>query len=195
MFWCVCRELGLVWGSLNRETVSWKQCVFPVLPSQQSFWTFKAENHDLYKKGLLELPQIGVGLRWRRWNQLYLSRYFWVSHFHVFKLHSTHNIFCYVNNITGLPWAIYHTKKAFLLFVAKTRWNQLYSIKSIFWLVCRKIVSLPALLHLEKVFFQFAASHPGFLLHFTQNNVFTCVWLSDAVLESSFWEQPLPLFS
>ena len=77
-------------------------------------------------------------------------------------------------------------KKAFLLFVAKTRWNQLYSIKSIFWFVCRKIVSLPALLHLEKVFFQFAASHPGFLLHFTQNNVFTCVWLSDAVLESSF---------
>ena len=68
----------------------------------------------------------------------------------------------------------------------KKRWNQLYSIKSIIWFVCRKIVSLPALLHLEKVFFQFAASHPGFLLHFTQNNVFTCVWLGDAVLESSF---------
>ena len=77
-------------------------------------------------------------------------------------------------------------KKRFFIFVAKTRWNQLYSIKSIFWFVCRKIVSLPALLHLEKVFFQFAASHPGFLPHFTQNNVFTCVWLSDAVLESSF---------
>ena len=86
-------------------------------------------------------------------------------------------------------------KKRFFFFVPKTRWNQLYSIKSIFWFVCRKIVSLPALLHLEKVFFQFAASHPGFLLHFTQNNVFTCVWLSDAVLESSFCEQPLPLFS
>ena len=104
-------------------------------------------------------------------------------------------MFCFVHNNTGLPWAIYHKKKAFLLFVAKTRWNQLYSIKSIFWLVCRKIVSLPALLHLEKVFFQFAAGHPGFLLHFTQNNVFTCVWLSNAVLESSFWEQPLLLFS
>ena len=34
-------------GNRYRETVSWKQCVFPVLPSQQSFWTFKAENHDL----------------------------------------------------------------------------------------------------------------------------------------------------
>ena len=137
MFWCVCRELGLVWASLNRETVSWKQGVFPVLPSQQSFWTLKAENHDLYKKGLLELPQIGVGLPWRRLNQLYLCRYFWVSPFHVFKLHSTHNIFCFVYNNTGLPWAIYHKKKAFLIFVAKTRWNQLYSIKN------NILVSLP----------------------------------------------------
>ena len=86
-------------------------------------------------------------------------------------------------------------KKRFFIFVAKTRWNQLYSITSIFWFVCRKLVSLPALLHLEKVFFQSAAGHPGFLLHFTKNNVFTCVWLGDAVLESSFLEQPLPLFS
>ena len=67
MFWCVCGELGLVWASLNRETVSWKQSVFPILPSQQRFWTLKAENHDLYKKSLLELPQIGIGLRWQRW--------------------------------------------------------------------------------------------------------------------------------
>ena len=81
---------------------------------------------------------------------------------------------------------LYLTKKAVLLFLAKTRWNQLYSIKSIFWFVCRKIVSLPALLHLEKVFFQFAASHPGFFLHFTQNNVFTCVWLGDAGFKSCF---------
>ena len=50
--------------------------------------------------------------------------------FHLFKLHSTHNIFCFVYNNTGLPWAIYHKKKAFLIFVAKTRWNQLYSIKN-----------------------------------------------------------------
>ena len=46
-----------VGASLNRETVSWKQCVFPVLPGQQSFWTLKAENHDLYKNGLLKLPR------------------------------------------------------------------------------------------------------------------------------------------
>ena len=83
----------------------------------------------------------------------------------------------------------------FCFFVAETRWNQLYSRKSIFRFVCRKIVLLQALLHLEKIFFQFAAKLPWFLLHFTQNNVFTCVWLSDAVLESSFLEQPLPLFS
>ena len=53
-------------------------------------------------------------------------------------------------------------KKGFCFFVAKTRWNQLYSIKSIFWFVCRKIVLLSALLHLRKFFFQFAVSHPGF---------------------------------
>ena len=177
MFWCVCRELGLVWASLNRETVSWKQCVFPVLPSQQSFWTLKAENHDLYKKGLLELLQMGVGLRWRRWNQLYLCRYFFLLFTcSSLKLHSTHNIFCFVNNNTGLSWAIYKKKKSvFFIFVAKTRWNQLYSIKSIFWFVCCKIVSLPALLHLEKVFFQSAAGHPGFLLHFTTKTTFLLV--------------------
>ena len=89
-----------------------------------------------------------------------------------FKLHSTLNMFCFVNNNTGVPWAIYHKKKRFCFFVAKIRWNQLYSIKNIFCFVCLKIVSLPALLHLEKVFLQFAAGHPGFLLHFTQNNIF-----------------------
>ena len=82
-----------------------------------------------------------------------------------FNLHSTENMFCFVNQNIGLPWAIHHQKKRFCFFVAKTRWNQLYSIKSIFWFVCRKIVLLPALLHREKVFFQFAASHPDF--HFT----------------------------
>ena len=102
-----------------------------------------------------------------------------------FKLHSTHNIFCFATTMGFLELYI-KKKSVFFIFVAKTRWNQLYSIKSIFWFVCRKIVSLPALLHLKKFFLQFPASHPGFLLHFTQKNVFTCVWLSDAVLESSF---------
>ena len=97
-----------------------------------------------------------------------------------FKLHSTHNIFCFATTLGFLELYI-KKKSVFFIFVAKTRWNQLYSIKSIFWFVCRKIVSLPALLHLEKVFFQSAAGHPGFLLHFTKNNVFTCVWLGDAI--------------
>ena len=55
-----------------------------------------------------------------------------------------------------------------------------------FGFVCRKMGLFPALLHVKKFFLQFPASHPGFVLHFTQKNVFTCVWLSDAVLESSF---------
>ena len=107
---------------------------------------------------------------------------------------------CFASLTTTLSFLeLYIAKKKafliFLFFVAETRWNQLYKRKSIFWFVCRKIVLLPALLHLGKIFFQFAAKLPWVLLHFTQNNVFTCVWLSDAVLESSFWEQPLPLFS
>ena len=160
----------------------------------------KPKTMTCIKRGLLELPQIGVGLRWRRWNQYYLCRYFWVSSFHVFKLQASSFIaptiyFALLTKTLGFFELYITEKKAFSIFIAKTHWNQLYSIKSIFWFVCRKIVSLPALLHLEKVFFQSAAGHPGFLLHFTKNNVFTCVWLGDAVLESSFWEQPLPLFS
>jgi len=47
---------------------------------------------------------------------------------------------------------LYITKqKAFFFLVAKTRWNQLYSIKSIFWFVCF-------------VFCQFLASHADFYL-------------------------------
>ena len=83
---------------------------------------------------------------------------------------------CFASLTTTLSFLeLYITKKkAFLLlfFVAETRWNQLYSRKSIFRFVCHKIVLLPALLHLEKIFFQFAAKLPWFLLHFTQNNVF-----------------------
>ena len=47
-------------------------------------------------------------------------------------------------------------------FVSKTRCNQLYSTKNIFWSFCRKIVLFSALLHRRKVFFQFAVSHPAF---------------------------------
>ena len=139
-------------------------------------------------------------LHWKLW-ALYHKKtviWFYCCKMRCLKLHSIQNMFCLVNNNIELPWAIYRKKKAFLIFlffVAETRWNQLYKRKSIFWFVCRKIVLLPALLHLGKIFFQFAAKLPWVLLHFTQNNVFTCVWLSDAVLESSFWEQPLPLFS
>ena len=84
-----------------------------------------------------------------------------------FNLHSTENMFCFVNNNIGFPWAIYHqTKSVFVFFVAKIRRNQLHSIKSIFWFVCRKIVSLPALLHLKKVFFAVCSESPWFFTSF-----------------------------
>ena len=156
MFWCVCRELGLVWTGK------------PWLESNvySLFYLVNKVCGRLKPKTCIKTVcwSYRVGLRSQRWNQLYLCGYFEFFLFTCssFKLHSTHNIFCFVNNNTGLPWALYHKKKTFLIFIAKTHWNQLYSIKSIFWFLCRKIVSLPALLHLEKVFFQFAASHPGF---------------------------------
>ena len=45
--------------------------------------------------------------------------------------------------------------------------------------VCPKVVLFPAFLHGQKVFFQFFSESPCFSLDFTQNNVFSCDWLSD----------------
>ena len=103
-----------VGASLNRETVSWKQCVFPVLPGQQSFWTLKAENHDLYKNGLLKLPRGSsiTEVKSALLVRLFLSFSFSRVQASSFKLHSTHNIFYFVNKNTGLLWAIYHRKKS-----------------------------------------------------------------------------------
>ena len=95
------------------------------------------------------------------------------------KLHNTENMFWLVGTKIGF----------FELYIAKSSVFAFCLLKHVALTqrsVCRKVVLFPALLHGKKVFIQFAASHPGFLLHFTQNNVFTCVWLSDAVLESSF---------
>ena len=50
-------------------------------------------------------------------------------------------------------------------------------------------MSLPALLHLEKVFFQFAAGHPGFLPHFIQKQSFESYYLQ------SFWCFALSAFT
>ena len=83
-----------------------------------------------------------------------------------FKLHSTQNMFCFVNNNIELPWAVCNKKKkAFLLFsflLLKHVRIKYIAWKAYFWLVCREIVLLPALLQLENIFFQFAANYPGF---------------------------------
>ena len=47
----------------------------------------------------------------------------------------------------------------------------------------------------EKGFLSVCSESGKFFLDFTQNKAFTCVWLSYAVPESSFWEQPFPLLS
>ena len=59
-----------------------------------------------------------------------------------------------------------------------------------FGFVCRKIGLFPALLHREKVFCQFTASHAVFLSHFAQKNVFVCLRLSYVVF--SITEQAFP---
>ena len=58
-----------------------------------------------------------------------------------------------------------------------------YSIKSIFWFVCRKIALFPALLHRKKVFCQFATSHADF---YFISLIFVCFRLSSAVFSIMF---------
>ena len=56
---------------------------------------------------------------------------FWMP---FFDSHSSENTFLYVGNKIALLWVLYHKRKRFCFFVAKTRWTQLYSTKNI--LVC-----------------------------------------------------------
>ena len=86
---------------------------------------------------------------------------FWMP---FFDSHSSENTFLYVGNKIALLWVLYHKKKRFCFFVAKTRWTQLYSTENMFWFVCCNIGLFSVLLHQKKVFFQYAGSHPGFHL-------------------------------
>ena len=92
-----------------------------------------------------------------------------------FKLHSTEDMFWLASNEIGFL-EVYIAKKGFLLFVC---YNTLHSHKNMFWPVSRKVVLFPALLQREKGFLPVCSKSPCFFLDFTQNNVFSCVWLSD----------------
>ena len=85
---------------------------------------------------------------------------FWIP---FFDSHSSENTFLYVGKKIALLWVLYHKKKRFCFFVAKTRWTQLYSTKNIWFVFCN-IGLFSVLLHQKKVFFQYAASHPHFHL-------------------------------
>ena len=81
------------------------------------------------------------------------------------KLYSIQNMFCFVNNNIELPWAIYHKKKAFLIFlffVAETRWNQLYKRKSIFGLFAAKLCCCQRYCTWEKFSSSLQQNYPGF---------------------------------
>ena len=56
---------------------------------------------------------------------------FWMP---FFDSHSSENTFLYVGNKIALLWILYHKKKRFCFFLAKTRWTQLYSTKNMFGL-------------------------------------------------------------
>ena len=77
-------------------------------------------------------------------------------------------------------------KKRFCFFIPKTSWNQLYTIKSIFGLVAVKLCRCQRYCTWKK----FSSSSQRVSLDFyfilLKKTFFTCVWLSDAVLESSF---------
>ena len=64
----------------------------------------------------------------------------------------------------ALLWVLYHKKKCFCFFVAKTRKTQLYSTKNMFWFVCCNIGLFSVLLHQKMVFFHYAGGHPDFHL-------------------------------
>ena len=116
---------------------------------------------------------------------------FWMP---FFDSHSSENTFLYVGNKIALLWVLYHKKKRFCFFVAKTRWTQLYSIENMFWFVCCNIGLFSVLLHQKK---GPSSSVQGVTLIFTwcySNDGFACFWLSYAVSESSFWGQPCSLF-
>ena len=70
--------------------------------------------------------------------------------------------FLHVGNKIALLWVLYHKKKGFCFFVAKTRWIRLYRTKNMFWFVCCNIGLFSVLLHQKEVFFQYMGSHPDF---------------------------------
>ena len=91
-----------------------------------------------------------------------------------FKLHSTENMFWLASNEIGFL-EVYIAKKRFCFLFATTRCTH---TKNMFWPVSRKVVLFPALLQREKGFLPVCSKSPWFFLDFTQNNVFSCVWLS-----------------
>ena len=115
---------------------------------------------------------------------------FWMPFFHC---HSSENTFLYVGNKIVLLWVLYHKKKHFCFFVAKTRCTQLYSTKNMFGLFavilgcfqsyCTKKRSSSSMQRVTLIF-----------TWFYSNNGFAFFWLSYAVSESSFWVQPCSLF-
>ena len=135
-----------------------------------------------------------------RWNWMFRAFWykktaisFFVSEYPFFESHSSENTFLYVGNKIALLWVLYHKKKRFCFFVAKTRWTQLYSTKNMFGLFavilgcfqsyCTKKRSSSSMQRVSLIF-----------TWFYWNNGFAFFWLSYAVSESSFWGQPCSLF-
>ena len=85
-----------------------------------------------------------------------------------FKLYNTENMFWLVGTKIGF-FELYIAKSSVFVFcllkhVALTQRS-----------VCCKVVLFPALLHGQKVFFQFAASHPAYLLILLKTTFFLVI--------------------
>ena len=85
-----------------------------------------------------------------------------------FELHNTENMFWLVGTKIGF----------FELYIAKSSVFAFCLLKHVALTqrsVCRKVVLFPSLLHGKKVFFQFAASHPAFLLILLKTTFFLVI--------------------
>ena len=98
---------------------------------------------------------------------------FWMP---FFDSHSSENTFLCVGNKIALLWVLYHKKKRFCFFLAKTRWTQLYCTKNMFGLFAVKL----------GCFLRVCSESVRFLLDFTQNNVSVYFWVSYAVFSIMF---------
>ena len=182
---CSKEPFRLFWAKLRcfQHYVSEKRLFFG-FPRKLCFWPFILSKTCF---GVLAMKS-DVSSILLQTNSDFVFR-FWIP---FFDSHSSENTFLYVGKKIALLWVLYHKKKRFCFFVAKTRWTQLYSTKNMFGLFAVILGCFQSYCTKKR-----SSSMQRVTLIFTwfySNNGFAFFWLSYAVSESSFWGQPCSLF-